>query len=156
MKTARTKYITPGVMLLILISNTVLAGQTAKYTGTVYASPVKSLMPLGNGDGVLITQSAGIVAMSGEPPTMHTITCVGMGLQKTDETITTSFYCNLKESEEDSFDIKGTAKNEEGGEFEVIGGSGKWAGATGTGSFVREIQSEKGNKNIFKVEITVP
>jgi len=113
-------------------------------------------MPLGNGEGVLIMQSSGIVAMSGEPPTIQALSCSGMGLQKLDESTTTDFYCNLKENTEDSFDIKGTAGNETGGEFDVIGGSGKWAGATGKGKFVSVIQSEEGNKNVFEVEITVP
>ena len=144
------------ILVLLFSTSSVFAGQTSKYTGTVYATPVKKLMPLGNGDGVLIIQSAGIVAMSGEPPTIHAMSCSGMGLQKVDETVSTDFYCNLKESEADSFDIKGTSSDETGGEFDVIGGSGKWAGATGKGKFVRVIQSEEGNKNVFEVEITVP
>jgi hypothetical protein len=144
------------ILGLLSITNSVVAGQTTKYTGTVYATPVKNLMPLGNGDAVVISQSAGIVAMSGEPPTIHALSCSGMGLQKQDESTTTDFYCNLKENSEDSFDIKGNAGNETGGEINVIGGSGKWAGAKGKGKFVRVIQSEEGNKNVFEVEITVP
>ena len=140
----------------LLVSTSVFAGQTVKHSGTVYATPVKNLMPLGNGDAVVIMQSVGIVAMSGEPPTIHTMSCSGMGLQKADESIDTQFYCNLKENNDDSFDIKGTAGDETGGEFDVIGGSGKWAGATGKGKFVRVIQSDEGNKNVFEVEITVP
>ena len=144
------------MLALLFLSGSVYAEQTTKYTGTVYATPVKQLMPLGNGDGVLLTQSSGIVAMSGEPPTIHALTCAGMGLEKPDETTATSFYCNVRESAEDSFDIKGTAGDEAGGKFDVIGGSGKWAGATGKGKFVRTIQSKEGNKNVFEVEITVP
>lgn len=144
------------ILVLLVITNSVVAGQTSRYTGTVYATPVKILMPLGNGDGVLIMQSSGIVAMSGDPPTIHAMSCSGMGLQKTDNTTTTDFYCNLKENTDDSFDIRGRAGDETGGEFDVIGGSGKWAGATGNGKFVRVIQSEEGNKNVFEVEITVP
>jgi hypothetical protein len=144
------------IVIGLLVTTTAYAGQTTRYTGTVYATPVKNLMPLGNGDGVVIMQSSGIVAMSGEPPTIHALSCAGMGLQKHDESITSQFYCNLKESTEDSFDIKGHAGDETGGEFDVIGGSGKWTGAKGKGKFVRIIESEEGNKNVFEVEITVP
>ena len=144
------------ILTLLFLSGSVYAEQTAKYTGTVYATPVKQLMPLGNGDSVLITQSTGIVAMSGDPPTIHALSCSGMGLEKPDETTATNFYCNIKESAEDSFDIKGTAGDETGGKFDVIGGSGKWKGAAGKGKFVRVIQSDEGNKNVFEVEITVP
>ncbi|MGH8120676.1 MAG: hypothetical protein ACRESK_08690 [Gammaproteobacteria bacterium] len=149
------------ILVLLVITNNVVAGQTSKHTGTVYATPVKNLMPLGNGDGVLLMQSSGIVAMSGDPPTIHAITCAGMGLEKPDESITSEFFCTLKENDKDSFDIKGKSTDQKDGEmdtgeFEVIGGSGKWAGATGKGTFIRVIQSEEGNKNIFEVEITVP
>ena len=145
-----------AMLVLLFLTNNVLAGQTSKYTGTVYATPVKILMPLGNGDGVLLIQSTGIVAMSGEPPTILAMTCSGMGLEKPNESTTTDFYCNIKESEEDSFDIKGTAGDESGGQFVVTGGSGKWAGASGKGQFVRVLQSDAGNKNVFETEITVP
>ena len=145
-----------AMIILVFTTSPVFAEQTTKYTGTVFGSPVKQLMPLGNGDGVLIMQSTGIVALSGNPPTINTMSCSGMGLVKPDETTTTDFYCNLKESSEDSFDIKGVANNETGGNFDVIGGSGKWTGATGKGKFVQVIQSEEGNKNVFEVEITVP
>ena len=140
----------------LTISINVYAEQTSKYTGTVYATPVKSLMPLGNGDGVLIMQSSGIVAMSGDPPTIHALSCSGMGLEKPDETTTTDFYCSLKETPEDSFDVKGTLDGVGSGTFDVIGGSGKWAGATGKGEFVRMVESEKNNKSVLQVEITVP
>jgi hypothetical protein len=95
---------------LLFITSSAFAGQTAKYTGTVYASPVKHLMPLGNGDAVLIIEVAGIVALSGNPPTMGTLTCSGMGIETPDENTTTDFYCNIKENGEDSFDLKGKAK----------------------------------------------
>ena len=144
------------IFILLFINNSVFAGQTSEYTGTVYATPVKHLMPLGNGDGVLIMQSSGIVAMSSSPPTIHALSCVGMGLEKPDESITTDFYCTLKENTEDSFDIKGSVGGEGAGGFDVIGGSGKWAGATGRGEFVRVVESEQGNKTVFQVEITVP
>ena len=144
------------IVIGLFATTTVYAGQTSKYTGTVYATPVKNLMPLGNGNAVVISQSASIVAMSGDPPTILALSCSGMGLQKADDSISSDFYCNLKESGEDSFDIKGTADKDTGGEFDVIGGSGKWSEATGKGKFVRVIQSDEGNKNVFEVEITVP
>ena len=144
------------LMFGLVLSHSVYAAQTTKYTGTVYAAPVKNLMPLGNGDGVLIMQSAGVVAMSGDPPTMHILTCSGMGLEKADETTITDFYCNLQENTADSFDIKGTIGGDGAGGFTVIGGSGKWAGASGKGEFARVDKSEIGNKSVFHVEITVP
>ncbi len=145
---------------LLFITSSAFAGQTTKYTGTVYASPVKHLKPLGNGDAVLIIEVAGIVALSGNPPTMGTLTCSGMGIETPDENTTTDFYCNIKENGEDSFDLKGkateTADGQSQGSFDVVGGSGKWANATGKGKFNRLMKTDVGTKTVLEVEIKVP
>jgi hypothetical protein len=116
-------------------------------------------MPLGNGDAVLIIELAGIVALSDNPPTLSTLACTGMGLQKADNATSTDFYCNLKQNDEDSFDFKGNATESDGkskGSFDVIGGSGKWANATGKGKFKRTLKTEGGSKSVLEVEISVP
>lgn len=154
--------ITQNVFLfaLLCITTNAFAGQTTKYTGTVYASPIKHLMPLGNGDAVLIIEIAGIVALSGNPPTLSALTCSGMGLEKANGSTSTDFYCNIKASDEDSFDLKGkaleTADGKSKGSFKVVGGSGKWANATGKGKFNRILKTEAGSKTALEVEITVP
>jgi len=142
---------------LLCISTSAFAGETTKYTGTVYATPVKHLMPLGNGDAVLVVELAGIVALSDNPPTLGTLVCTGMGLQKADNTTSTNFYCNIKQNDADSFDFKGNASEADGkskGSFDVVGGSGKWAGATGKGKFKRVSKSDAGTKTVIEIEIT--
>jgi len=145
---------------LLFITTSAFAGQTTKYIGTVYATPVKHLMPLGNGDAVLIIEIAGIVALSDNPPTLSALTCSGMGLEKADSSTSTDFYCNIKASDEDSFDLKGkateTADGQSQGSFDVVGGSGKWANATGKGKFNRILKTETGTKTVLEVEINVP
>ena len=148
-----------AIAFLVLISCPLHAAETTKYTGTVYASPVKHLMPLGNGDAVLLIELAGIVALSGNPPTLGTLSCTGMGLQKADNSTSTDFYCNIKQNDEDSFDFKGNATEADGkskGSFDVVGGSGKWANATGKGKFKRIMQTDTGTKTVLEVEITTP
>jgi len=142
---------------LLCISTSAFAGETTKYTGTVYATPVKHLMPLGNGDAVLVIELAGIVALSDKPPTLGTLVCTGMGLQKVDNTTATDFYCNIKQNDADSFDFKGNAAEADGkskGTFNIVGGSGKWAGATGKGKFKRVAESDVGTKTVIEIEIT--
>ncbi len=148
-----------SLFALLCIATSAFAGETTKYNGTVYATPVKHLMPLGNGDAVLIIELAGIVALSDNPPTLSTLACTGMGLQKADNTTSTDFYCNLKQNDEDSFDFKGNATESDDkskGSFDVIGGSGKWANATGKGKFKRTLKTEGGSKSVLEVEITTP
>ncbi len=150
----------PAIAFLVLISCPLHAAETTKYTGTVYASPVKHLMPLGNGDAVLVIELAGIIALSDNPPTLGTLVCTGMGLQKADSSTSTDFYCNIKQNDEDSFDFKGnaaeTTDGKSKGSFDVIGGSGKWANATGKGKFKRLMKTDTGTKTVLEVEITVP
>ena len=136
-----------------------VSAETTKYTGTVSGHPVKQLMPLGNGDAVLTMQSIGVIALSGTPPTINTMKCSGLGYQTVDNKTTTDFYCNIAESEEDSFDIKGSAKEageEFDGSFKVIGGNGKWKDATGKGKFIRYDKTDSANKLFLELEITKP
>jgi hypothetical protein len=147
------------LFVLLCISTSVFAGETTKYTGTVYATPVKHLMPLGNGDAVLVIEVGGVIALSDNPPSLGAIVCSGMGLQKVDYSIKTDFYCNIKVNDQDSFDLKGVASEVDGkskGSFDVVGGSGKWVNATGKGSFKRLAKSDAGTKTILEVEITTP
>jgi hypothetical protein len=142
------------LLISVLISSPVIAG-TEKYTGTIHARSVKSLMPLANGDGVLMVEAAGIAALSGTPPSVLTVKCSGMGIVDTDSKAKTDFYCSFSESDEDGFDVKGTVE-EETGSFDIIGGSGKWSKAKGKGKFTQVIKTPAGSKNVFEMEITTP
>ncbi len=148
-----------AMTLLVFVAYPLSAAETTKYTGTVFASPVKHLMPLSNGDAVLMIESSGIMALSGNPPTINTISCSGMGYQTVDNKTTTDFYCNIKENDSDSLDLKGKATdkgNESDGSFDVIGGSGKWKGASGKGKFIRLEKSAGANKTFLEIEVTTP
>lgn len=142
------------LMISILFVTPVTAG-TTKYTGTIHANSVKSLMPLANGDGVLLVEASGIAALSGKPPAVLAVKCSGMGIVDEESNTKTDFYCSFTESEEDGFDVKGAVKGDAGG-FDVIGGSGKWAKAKGKGKFVQVIKTSKGSKNVFEMEISTP
>ena len=148
-----------AMTLLVFVAYPLSAAETIKYTGTVFGSPVKHLMPLGNGDAILMIESSGILALSGNPPTLNTVTCSGMGYQTAENKTTTDFYCNIKENDTDSLDLKGRAVekgNESDGSFNVIGGSGKWKGATGKGKFIRLEKSADTNKTFLEMEVTTP
>jgi hypothetical protein len=138
-----------------LIASTATAAETTKYTGTLYGSPTKHLMPLGNGDGIMLVQSAGVGALSGNPPTLLNVTCSGMGLVDKEGNAKTDFYCNFKESDADSFDIKGVHDDAAGkGAFDVIGGSGRWDKATGKGRFKKVDSEGNVNKTYFEMEVS--
>ena len=142
------------ILVSLVLSNPVTA-ETTKYTGTIHASPVISLMPLANGDGVLLVETSGIAALSGNPPSVLAVKCSGMGIVDENSKAKTDFYCSFKETEDDGFDVKGTVEDDIGA-FDVVGGSGKWAKAKGKGEFVQVIKTPKGSKNVFEMEITTP
>ncbi|MBM2830882.1 MAG: hypothetical protein HW411_1672 [Gammaproteobacteria bacterium] len=142
-----------GICVTLLLSQNLYAGNTTKHTGTIYASPVKQLMPLGSGDGVMTIELSGIASLSGEPPSILTVDCAGLGIVAPDSDATTDFYCTFKESDEDIFDIKGTAKSGNAS-FDVIGGGGKWTGATGKGQFTRTSDEKELTQGTFEVDIT--
>jgi len=147
------------ITLLVFVAYPLSAAETTKYTGTAFGSPVKHLMPLGNGDAILMIESSGVLALSGNPPTLNTLTCSGMGYQTVDNKTTTDFYCNIKENDSDSLDLKGKATekgDESDGSFKVIGGSGKWKGATGKGKFIRLEKSGDASKTFVEIEVTTP
>jgi hypothetical protein len=150
----RRKIVILGLMSM-LFSSQLSAAEITSYTGTLFGRPTKHLMPLGNGDGVMLVQSSGIGALSGNPPTLLNVSCSGMGVVDKDGQAKTDFYCNFKASDADSFDVKGVhdAINEKG-EFLVIGGSGRWQGAKGKGKFLKVASEDNVNKTHFELEIT--
>jgi hypothetical protein len=112
------------------------AAETKELVGRVYADRSANLLPLGGGNGAMTVEATGIVAMSGNPPTVFTLACAGLGLVDKDGKATTEAYCRLDETAADSIDLKGKVSAGKG-TFEVIGGSGKYAGATGSGKYQR-------------------
>ena len=56
----------------------------------------------------------------------------------------------------DAFDIRATLKPPEGGTVEVIGGRGKWAGATGSGTIKPKFAEGNRGSYVYEFEITTP
>jgi hypothetical protein len=114
-------------------------------------------MPLANGNTVATAAALGSAAMSSketENPVLLDMKCSGMGLL--DDTSTSLvYYCTFVENDVDQFDVKGI-ETPEGSSAEVIGGSGKWAGATGSGKFDRTATSETSSTSTFELTIETP
>ena len=123
------------------------AAESIEYTGRVYAERSANLLPLGNGTGAMTVEVAGMAAMSGNPPSIFKLGCAGLGLVDTEGEATMDVYCTLYETDTDAFDLKGQLKKGEGS-FNVIGGSGRFAGATGTAKYQRLETSGEGTGTI--------
>ncbi len=144
------------LFVIIFTQSAVVVAENIKYTGTVYGISIQSLMPLGNGDGVVISEVSGVTAMSGNPPSLFGFNCAGMGLADEEGKANIDIYCTFKENGNDSFDLKGTIK-QGAGKLKVIGGSGKFAGATGKGTFKRTDGGKPGSSGTAKgiIEVSV-
>ena len=124
-----------AVFLLIAVSNNVLAAQTEKLSGRIYADPVRNQLPLGNGNAVLSLTVAGLVAMSESPPAMWGFACAGLGIVDKESKSKVDIYCTFIRNDNDQVDIKGTIDENKSAKIKVIGGSGKYEGATGKGTY---------------------
>lgn len=131
-----------GFAILFLLAQGAGAG-SIEYTGRVYADRSANLLPLGNGNGAMTVEAAGIAAMSGNPPSVFKLGCAGLGLVDSAGEATMDVYCTFYENDTDAFDLKGKVHKGEGS-FDVIGGSGRFAGATGTAKYKRNEAGEDG------------
>ena len=61
-------------------------------------------------------------------------------------------FCNFEENAEDGFDIRGKMMAD-GATAKVIGGSGKWKGATGSGKF--HTKFVKGNLVTYEYNLKI-
>ncbi len=123
-----------GLGIMLPLANVAADTVTYRGTGTFVASRV--LMPLANGGAAiqLINETVATI----EPSESGFIfgDCSGLAYTSPEANFTVTVYCTFTETGNDSFDVKGEAVNGRG-KAEIIGGSGKWAGATGTGAFKR-------------------
>ncbi|GEM_PF-3082297 len=147
-----------AVLGLALSFGSVAAGETVSYTGSGTYTAQKLTMTLGGGDIVFTGWNEGIATISTDPPTLLYGKCMALGIVSGDSDegdFSNNVYCTFRANDEDSFDIKAQS-DAKGGAGEVIGGGGRWAGATGTVRMTRTSQNENSGTYEFELEITTP
>jgi len=138
----------------VLLAQTADAG-TNNYTGTGTYLTQELTMNLGNGQTVFSARSEGMATISTEPPVLLEAKCMGLGLITGDDKFNAKVYCTFRQNDDDSFDLVADS-GPGGGEAKVIGGSGKWKGATGTATFERTATTENGGSFSYKMTISTP
>ncbi len=144
-----------ALLLLATAFAEISAGEKKTYTGSGRVFGSETSMTLGNGNIVKMLRSEGIATISTNPPSLLDMKCVGMGLLTTDNQYTGEYYCTLSENDTDSIDIQGK-DDAKGGTANVIGGSGKWKGATGGGDFKLVSTNNDLSTFTYKLTITIP
>ncbi len=145
-----------AVLGLALSFGSVAAGETVSYTGSGTYTAHKLTMTLGGGDIVFTGWNEGIATISTDPPTLLYGKCMALGIVSGAEgDFSNDVYCTFRANDADSFDIKARS-DAKGGIGAVIGGGGRWAGATGTVRMTRTSQNENSGTYEFELEITTP
>ena len=146
-----------SLLLLCVLGAVVPCAQaeTVELSGSLRMTVGKTLMPLGNGGSVITASSHGVAAISTTPPTLLDAKCVGMGYLPAEGDQATEFYCTFSANDEDRLDLKGT-DGAAGGTATVIGGSGRWQGASGGGAFKREEHTDTTSSSTFELKLVTP
>jgi hypothetical protein len=150
---------TKGVMLasvaVMLLSSVVSAGETVTYKGMGTYEVMRAVLPLANG-GAAVQLSNNIVATINPSESGFIFgDCAGLGYPTVEGSYSGDIYCTFTETGDDSFDIKGVVRNTSGS-VEIIGGSGKWTGATGKGSIKRKYSAGTQGSYEYEFSITTP
>ncbi|MBX2880972.1 MAG: hypothetical protein KTR32_13605 [Granulosicoccus sp.] len=137
----RTKISLPvGVLSMVVLSSAV-AGDMRSMDGTISTQDSTEMMPVDDAHIVIRSNNSGTIAFSDETHPMHGATggCSGTMLMAKGN-LTGGGYCTYKDTAGDSSIVKFTATgmNEKGGTsgtWEMVGGTGKYIGATGGGTY---------------------
>ncbi len=143
-----------ALMATLIMAGTVSAG-TKTYNGTGNFESQNLTMTLGNGNTVYSAQSQGIATISTDPPTLLNAKCMGLGLITGENAFGAKVYCTFSHNDNDSFDLLADS-GPKGGTAKIIGGSGKWDGATGSVQFIRTSTRENGGSFSYEMTITTP
>lgn len=152
----RLNHFLVAVAALVFASGT-FAG-TKTYNGSASTQTTPMPMPLANGGAVITTSATGVAAMTesgATAPILFSVRCSGLGYAATEKVGGIRFFCTFAEDAQNGFDVNGTEKAGKTS-IEVIGGNGRWKGATGKGEFKRTAAGENMSKSTFTLEITTP
>ena len=138
-----------------LCSAGLAAAETMTVTGKGTYFVNRELMPLADGSAAIHVAATTVV--SAEPSASGVMfgECAGLAHLAADSTYKSRMYCNFTENGTDTFAIQGDM-TPEGGQVLVIGGSGRYKGATGNGK-LKALGEEGGQgRYSYEFQITTP
>ncbi len=139
-----------------LVSGGLWAGETVTYKGAGTFVATRLVMPLASG-GAAVHLSNDVVATIEPSDTGFMMgDCAGLGYISADGDYSVDAFCTFEVNATDAFDIRAMLNPEEGGEVEIIGGSGKWSGATGSGTIRPKYNEGVRGSYYYEFEITTP
>ena len=137
--------------LALLIAGTAQAGEQ-RYVGSGTYFATRVLMPLGNGGAAVKMDNEVVLSIAPSRVGFLFGECTGLGYISPQAEFTSTVYCTLREDDEHSIDIH-AERTADGANGEVIGGSGRWEGASGTVTL--KSRFEEGNRGSFDYQMKV-
>ena len=132
------------------------AGETVTYKGTGTYSVTRSLLPLANGGAALLLVNDTVAAIEPSESGFMYGDCAGLGYLDADGKSSLNALCTFDVTAADGFVIRIDGDPEAGASTRVIGGRGKFADATGTGTLRRKyVEGDRGSYE-FEFKITTP
>jgi hypothetical protein len=142
-----------AVLAFCAPGSAVAATTTVKGKGTYFVK--RALMPLGDGGAVIHTTATTVASADVSVGGVLFGECAGLVHISGDGQAKSRVYCNFAESDDDVFVIEADM-GLEGGAVRVIGGSGKWKGASGTGTLKRTGESDANGTYEYEFNIVTP
>jgi len=134
----------------------VSAGETVTYRGVGTFVAIRSTLPLANGGAAF--QLANDVVATIEPSESGVLygDCAVLGYAEAGGEYSARAFCTFAETEADGFVIDASIEPGVGGTVKIIGGSGKWAGASGDGTLEAKSADSYGGSYSYEFRITTP
>lgn len=151
-----TRSVFVSALASALVCGVAAAGETVTYKGAGTFVATRVALPLASGGAAIHLSNDVVATIEPSPIGFMRGDCAGLGYLSANGEYSVEAYCTFAESAADAFDIKAMVKPEAGGVVEVIGGIGKWAGATGSGTLKPKFAEGRRGTYNYEFEITTP
>jgi hypothetical protein len=126
---------------------------TLKGKGTYFVQ--RALMPLGNGGAAIHVSNKTVMSVEPSKTGVMFGECAGLAYLSPDAKYASRIYCNFTENANDTLVVQGEV-SPDGGKITIIGGSGRWKGATGTGKISALGEEDEQGRYEYELQIVTP
>jgi len=134
----------------------VSAGETVTYRGVGTFVANRSTLPLANGAAAFQLANDVVATIAPSESGVLYGDCAGLGYADAKGEYSARAFCTFAETETDGFVIDASVEPGVGGTVKIIGGSGKWTGATGDGILEAKADDGYGGSYSYEFRITTP
>ena len=139
-----------------LAHQNVSAGETVTYSGVGTFVANRSTLPLANGAAAFQLANDVVATIAPSESGVLYGDCAGLGYTDAKGEYSARAFCTFAETETDGFVIDASVEPGVGGTVKIIGGSGKWTGATGDGILEAKADDGYGGSYSYEFRITTP